>query len=307
MVYLDIYWEVCVQTDIKMVAQALELTQKLEKALEYDGATGMSLSDKIKSYQKYEEEEFCKRYLQGYEELDEEEGYIDGIYIDYLEYYYDDNEKLQNELSYKFREYKRDLIGGLYNDLRWVAHERNQLMHIPNYTIENYPKFVNVIQRALGYFQGSKKPNKWKQMVQRMTRPIYRFFSLLPNMIAIGLIILYGYTHQAGVIDLVGGFYHTTVAGLTDTHNTPFGWFLALFFPIVIVIFSIGIIFYVVQLISSFIELIFALVILFFTNTYYMIRVTIYFMIRYYGYILFFILSILLWNKDIDTIIGRLF
>lgn len=116
------------RNEIKELITALNLTKELEEALIQDGAIGNSLSDKIKFYQEYDEDEYIETY--GDEEYDED------------------------ELMYEFREYKRSLLGGLYNDLRWVAHERNQLMHFDDYIISDFDKFQSVTRKAIALLKG---------------------------------------------------------------------------------------------------------------------------------------------------------
>jgi len=122
---------------LKDLIIALELTKELEDALIEDGAKGKSLSDKIKSYQKYDEAAYLKAFKNK-----------------------SDNER---ELQYHFREYKRSLLGGLYNDLRWVAHERNQLMHNADYIITDFKKFQAVSKEGIAFLKGieAKKNFSW--------------------------------------------------------------------------------------------------------------------------------------------------
>lgn len=105
--------------ELKETMQALKLTKELEEALKKDGARGNSLSDLVKSYERKS---------------------IDDFYEDY-----------------EYRAYKRELLGGRYNPLRWVAHERNQLMHQSGYLIENFLKFKYTIQDAIKYLRKKKK------------------------------------------------------------------------------------------------------------------------------------------------------
>ena len=105
--------------ELKETMQALKLTKELEVALKKDGARGNSLSDLVKSYERRD---------------------IDDFYEDY-----------------EYRAYKRELLGGRYNPLRWVAHERNQLMHQSGYLIENFLKFKYTIKDAIKYLRKKKK------------------------------------------------------------------------------------------------------------------------------------------------------
>ena len=101
--------------ELKETMETLYLTKQLEDVLKQNGARGTSLSDKIKSYQKKEEYDFDE--------------------------------------SWEFRAYKRGLLDGRYNPLRWVAHERNQVMHQKNYLISEYAKFKYTIKDSIKYFQ----------------------------------------------------------------------------------------------------------------------------------------------------------
>ena len=94
------------RNEVRELEEVLSLTKELEKALKRDGASGFSLSDKIKSYED----------KSGYDMDDDDD-------------------------AYQYRQYKRTLLGGYYNQLRWVAHERNQIMHQPNYFIAEFIKF----------------------------------------------------------------------------------------------------------------------------------------------------------------------
>lgn len=111
----------------KELLESLYYTHKLEKELQRDGARGTSLSDKIKSYQTLQEEDF-------------DEGY-------------------------EFRAYKRSLLDGRYNALRWVAHERNQMMHQKGYLIPMYAKFKLTIKDGIKYLKNNKLSGGWEGAV----------------------------------------------------------------------------------------------------------------------------------------------
>lgn len=145
----------CLQTGSKMLSRnrlkeliiALDLTKQLEDELIKDGAQGNSLSDKIKSYQQYDEDEFIKMHKDELDNVEDEE-----------------------ELKYQFRVYKRSLLDGRYNDLRWVAHERNQMMHFADYEIKDFSKFQSVTKDAISYFQNSvQKSTFLSQLINFIT------------------------------------------------------------------------------------------------------------------------------------------
>ncbi|MDY0123766.1 hypothetical protein [Sulfurimonas sp.] len=102
--------------ELKETMEVLKLTKELEDELKRVGARGASLSDKIKSFEVYSQEDFDE--------------------------------------DYEYREYKRGLLGGRYNRLRWVAHERNQAMHQNKYLINQYLKFKYTIKDAIKYLNG---------------------------------------------------------------------------------------------------------------------------------------------------------
>ena len=107
------------RNELKELMTSLYLTKEIENELKKSGAKGNSLSDKIKSFQTLNEEDFEE---------------------------YDDN-------GYSFRQYKKTLMDGHYNPLRWVAHERNQLMHQSNYYIFEFAKFKRSATSALKYVE----------------------------------------------------------------------------------------------------------------------------------------------------------
>jgi hypothetical protein len=107
------------RNELKELMTSLYLTKEIENELKKAGAQGNSLSDKVKSFQTQSEEEFEE---------------------------YEDN-------GYSFRQYKKALLGGHYNQLRWVAHERNQLMHQSSYYIFEFAKFKRSASSALSYIK----------------------------------------------------------------------------------------------------------------------------------------------------------
>jgi len=144
------------RNELKELMTSLYLTKEIENELKNAGVSGNSMSDKIKSFQTLSEEDF------------EDE---------------DDN-------GYSFRQYKKALIGGHYNQLRWVAHERNQLMHQSSYYIFEFAKFKRSASSALGYIKnGMKDLFSFKQFI---VNTIEFIFYLLPFLVLlIGAIYIY--------------------------------------------------------------------------------------------------------------------
>ncbi len=114
------------RNEYKELMNALYLTKTLEDELDKNNAKGISLSDKVKSFETKTEENFWDEY---------------------------DN---YNDVSYQYRKYKRNLLGGNYNNLRWVAHERNQLMHQNGYFISNYKRFKHTLKNSIDYFKNGQ-------------------------------------------------------------------------------------------------------------------------------------------------------
>ncbi len=127
----------------KELLESLYYTHQLEKELQRDGARGVSLSDKIKSYQTLQEGDF-------------DEGY-------------------------EFRAYKRSLLDGRYNALRWVAHERNQMMHQKGYLIPKYAKFKLTIKDGIKYLKNNKLGGGWEGVVLALLKA-------LPYIVAIAIV-----------------------------------------------------------------------------------------------------------------------
>lgn len=134
--------------ELKETMVALKLTQELEIALKQEGARGNSLSDMIKSYEHYNQGDF-------------------------------------NE-PHEYRAYKRSLLHGRYNPLRWIAHERNQVMHQSRYLISNYTKFKYTIKDAIKYI----KNGRTAKMTYEST--VLRIFKVLPYIVPV-LFLLYAF------------------------------------------------------------------------------------------------------------------
>jgi len=121
------------------LVKVLYYTKNLEEALANIHPEATSLSDKIKAFQEFDESDF--------------------------------------EEDYEFRQYKRSLLGGHYNNLRWIAHERNQIMHKKGYILSEYLRFQLAVFGALYYF---RKASIWMALY-------WLFFSFLPLLLWLGL------------------------------------------------------------------------------------------------------------------------
>ncbi len=130
--------------ELKETMEALRLTQELENALKADGARGNSLSDMIKSYERYDSDDFDE--------------------------------------AYEYRAYKRGLLHGRYNPLRWVAHERNQVMHQSGYLINNFTKFKYTLRDAIKYIKKGRKNSLTFESL------LLSFFTLIPYFIPFGVV-----------------------------------------------------------------------------------------------------------------------
>jgi len=233
------------RNQFKELIVALDLTKSLEDALIKDGATGSSLSDKIKSYQEYDEEEYIEAFGEEGDDID--------------------------ELSYAFREYKRSLLGGLYNDLRWVAHERNQVMHFPNYLIEDFAAFKRVSQDAIAYFggQGYKK---------RFLAQISYFLKILLIIAIVATVVYFEWSFFGKYLQNIP----TEV--MQDIHSKDWiGLAMRAFLSFVIIALAFQLIALAVEILNLLLQL-FSLLVLF--------------MLRYWYIIIVAVLSALLWNKD---------
>lgn len=162
------------------ISEVLYFVQSIEKLLDTKGAVGESYSDKVKSFNKLKEpvrptpikkpaiaslgHKFYRDRDDGeyyYKEQYEYESNIDNELNAYVAY-----KDAQENLNYEFnhfntlkRKYYRDrkqLIGGHYNNLIRIAHERNQLLHIHNYEIPEFRKFKRACRDAISYLEGTK-------------------------------------------------------------------------------------------------------------------------------------------------------
>jgi len=108
--------------DKKSLAEAIFLFNRIETLLRQRGGQGESFSDLVKSFNVYLDKE---------PEIKEHTDYI---------------------------AYKKELIGGFYNNLRSIAFERNNLLHQSNYTIKNFPRFKKACYQVIDFLEKGKQP-----------------------------------------------------------------------------------------------------------------------------------------------------
>ncbi len=178
----------------KSLAEALYLFNRLENLMRQNGATGESFSDLVKSYDKYEDDaelkpcqDFTKEighkyyrdrsdgtyYLKdSYRDdtddlwLDDEDPFVEEVNL------YTEEERYRNckEKIRAYYEHRDNLMDGFYNNLRIIGHERNQLLHLHNYEIENFPRFRKACIQAIDYLQSGKKP-RWGKIIDLKESP----------------------------------------------------------------------------------------------------------------------------------------
>lgn len=155
-------------TDSQM-AELLYLFHQIEELMVKNDAkktnadgSPTSFSDKVKSFDNFEKEPADPGDI-GYKfYLDK----VSGSYDIKDDYAYDHNistelEEYEEYKSYKKRhwEYKKKILGSNYYTLKQIGHERNQLLHIYNYQIKDYSKFVKVCRSMMKYLENpDKKP-----------------------------------------------------------------------------------------------------------------------------------------------------
>jgi len=158
---------VCAKTmKKKNLAEAIFLFSCIEKLLRQHGGEGDSFSDLVKSFNKlFHTEESLKEDKQYADKIGYKFYYDGNSYHikDQYEYEYDIEEELEKygDIKKKWKEYleyKRQLIGGLYNNLRTIGHERNQVMHRVDYTIKNFSRFKRACFQVIDYFEKGKSP-----------------------------------------------------------------------------------------------------------------------------------------------------
>ncbi|MDF1878142.1 SH3 domain-containing protein [Sulfurimonas sp. SAG-AH-194-C20] len=162
------------------ISEVLYFVQSIEKLLDTKGAVGESYSDKVKSFNKLREpvrptpiqkpaiaslgHKFYRDRDDGdyyYKEQYEYESNIDNelnAYIAYKDAQENLNDEFDNFNTQKDKYYRdrAQLIGGHYNNLIRIAHERNQLLHIHNYKIPEFRKFKRACRDVISYLEGTK-------------------------------------------------------------------------------------------------------------------------------------------------------
>jgi len=145
---------------LKIISEVLYLTSKIEKLLDSKGAKVEGLTAKVRFFDNFEKVENSEEY----NKIGHKFYFKDGNYFIKEEYEFDLDieesleayEEYKNQ-NYYYRIYKRDLLGGHFNNLVRIAHERNQLFHIHDYTINNYPDFFKAALETIHYLENSQK------------------------------------------------------------------------------------------------------------------------------------------------------
>lgn len=153
-------------TDNQM-AELLYFFHQIEKLMVKNGAKKIkvdgsptSFSDKVKSFDDFEKEPkdpgdigYKFYYDAGSYHIKDDYDYDKNINKELVEY---EEYKLYKK---RYWEYRNDILGGNYHTLKQIGHERNQLLHIYDYQIKNYSKFVKVCKSMLEYLENpDKKP-----------------------------------------------------------------------------------------------------------------------------------------------------
>ena len=117
-----------------------------------------SFSDKVKSFDNFEKEPADPGDI-GYKFYYDAGSYHIKDDYDYGHNIYTELEEYEAYKSYKKRhwEYRNKILGGNYHTLKQIGHERNQLLHIYDYQIKNYSKFVKDCKLMMKYLE---KPDK---------------------------------------------------------------------------------------------------------------------------------------------------
>jgi len=143
------------------IYELLVLFNKIENLMVTNGAnktktdgTPSSFSDKVKSFDNFREKPEKPADI-GYKFY-----FKDNEYHIKDEYEYDKNieDELHKYELYKsynkeYWGYKNSLLGGNYNTLIKIGHQRNQLSHSYKYEIKNYRNFVNVCNSMILYLE----------------------------------------------------------------------------------------------------------------------------------------------------------
>ena len=138
----------------KQMAELLVLFNEIEDLMDKRGAKGMSFSDKVKSFNK----KTIKPKKPG--NIGHKFYFKDNQYN--IKQQYENEKTIQEELKIysKFKAYNKaqySVLDGNYKTLIKIGHERNQLMHIYNYELEDYDKFVSVCRSMVEYLKSPKK------------------------------------------------------------------------------------------------------------------------------------------------------
>jgi hypothetical protein len=148
----------------KQIAEVLYLINRIEELMVKDGAKGESFSDKVKSFDDFEELYpdidrsaigYKFYYKDGTFHIKDQYDYESGIHGELREYI---EFKTYRKRRYAYRE---KLLRGQYHTLRIIGHERNQLMHIYNYKISNYKKFIKACNEIITYFESAGEDYSW--------------------------------------------------------------------------------------------------------------------------------------------------
>jgi len=150
----------------KQLAEAIFLFSRIENLLRQHGGKGESFSDLVKSFNKrLHHEEKLKAHKQYADSIGYKFYYDNGEYYikDQYDYEYGIDDELEKYERSKqewkeYIEYKRQLIGGFYNNLRTIGHERNQLMHQSGYQIKNFARFKKSCYQVIDYLEKGKTP-----------------------------------------------------------------------------------------------------------------------------------------------------
>jgi len=151
----------------KQISKLLGLFHEIEELMVNNGAieknkddSPTSFSDKVKSFDNFEKEpdnpgDIGYKFYFKYGTYNIKDMYEDDDEI------YEEQEKYEKYKTYKKRywEYRNTILGGHYYTLKKIGHERNQLLHIYDYKIDNYKKFVRVCNSMISYLKNpTKKP-----------------------------------------------------------------------------------------------------------------------------------------------------
>jgi len=165
------------------LAEALCLFNRIEDLMRKKGAKGESFSDMVKSFNSVKNDarlQACRDFTKdvGYMfYYDQEDGtynlkhdYIDDeeeIEQSYRKYFkvdsdeYLDAEEIYEDCKLDIRNYYNsadNALDGFYKNLKFIGHERNQLLHIYGYKIENFRKFKRACKQVIKYLETGKKP-----------------------------------------------------------------------------------------------------------------------------------------------------